>query len=129
MKLVKTIPHMGGLPDCACCKQAETKLLEQAAYGRKVTVNTAPLTIVAIVALMLPMPFLVQSAGAAASACLIGEAAVAMLKQGQRLNAEAAREQPYKVCKVVGKLNPEAVEGIDDYVNVMVQRMAEGCRP
>jgi hypothetical protein len=36
MKLVKTLPHLGGLPEilvfyCSRCKQAETKVLEKAA--------------------------------------------------------------------------------------------------
>jgi hypothetical protein len=36
MKLVKTIPPVGGLPEimvfyCSCCKQAETKALDRAA--------------------------------------------------------------------------------------------------
>lgn len=36
MKLVKTLPHLGGLPEifvfyCARCKQAETKVQEQTA--------------------------------------------------------------------------------------------------
>jgi hypothetical protein len=36
MKLIKTIPHIAGLPElfvfyCARCKQAETKMQEQAA--------------------------------------------------------------------------------------------------
>ena len=35
MKLVKTIPHLGGLPEiqtfyCSRCKQAETRVMEQA---------------------------------------------------------------------------------------------------
>ena len=36
MKLIKTIPHVAGLPElfvfyCATCKQAETKMQDQAA--------------------------------------------------------------------------------------------------
>jgi hypothetical protein len=36
MKLVKSIPHVGGLPDifvfyCSRCRQAETRVLERAA--------------------------------------------------------------------------------------------------
>ena len=38
MKLVKTLPHLGGLPEilvfyCSRCKQAETKVQERAAIG------------------------------------------------------------------------------------------------
>ena len=38
MKLVKTIPHIGGLPEifvfyCSRCKQAETKVQEQTVFG------------------------------------------------------------------------------------------------
>jgi hypothetical protein len=58
-------------------------------------------------------------------ACLIGQAAVALHKQGPKKDAKAAQTKAYSVCKPVGNLSYEATEGIGDYVNMMVQRMAE----
>ncbi|MEP9390417.1 hypothetical protein [Mesorhizobium sp. KR9-304] len=62
-------------------------------------------------------------------ACLIGRAAVALLKQNPPMtNAEAAQEVAYGFCPEPASIgadpNGEAVEGISDYVNLMVERMA-----
>jgi hypothetical protein len=62
-------------------------------------------------------------------ACLIGQAAVALLQQNPPMtDAEAAQEVAYGFCpepaSVGADPNGEAVEGIGDYVNLMVERMA-----
>jgi hypothetical protein len=62
-------------------------------------------------------------------ACLIGQSAVALLKQNPPMtDAEAAQEVAYGFCpepaSVGADPNGEAVEGIGDYVNLMVERMA-----
>jgi hypothetical protein len=58
-------------------------------------------------------------------ACLIGQAALALHKQGPKKDATAAQTKAYSVCKLDGKLSNDSTEGIGDYVNMMVQKMAE----
>jgi hypothetical protein len=58
-------------------------------------------------------------------ACLIGQAAVALHKQGPKKDAKAAQTKAYNVCNLVGQLSDDFIEGIGDYVNMMVQKMAE----
>lgn len=62
-------------------------------------------------------------------ACLIGRAAVALLKQNPPMtDAEAAQEVAYGFCPEPASIatdpNGEAVESVSDYVNLMVERMA-----
>jgi hypothetical protein len=62
-------------------------------------------------------------------ACLIGQAAVALLQQNPPMtDAEAAQEVAYGFCpepaSVSADPNGEAVESVSDYVNLMVERMA-----
>lgn len=54
-------------------------------------------------------------------ACLIGRAAVA-LHSGK--DANAAQDMAYKACPAPPSTGDEADEGLDDYVNLMVERMA-----
>jgi hypothetical protein len=58
-------------------------------------------------------------------ACLIGQAAVVLHKQGSKKDAKAAQTKAYSICKPVGTLSHGSTEGIGDYVNMMVQKMAE----
>jgi hypothetical protein len=50
---------------------------------------------------------------------------VALHKQGPKKDAKAAQTKAYNVCNLVGKLSDDFIEGIGDYVNMMVQKMAE----
>jgi hypothetical protein len=60
-------------------------------------------------------------------ACLVGQAAVAIHAQAKP-DAKAAQARAYKVCKEPRGLSSVSVEGIGDYVNLLVMSMAgEGC--
>lgn len=54
-------------------------------------------------------------------ACLIGRSAVAL---GQQKNAEQAQEIAYGLCKEPTDYGDAEPDGVSDYVNLMVERMA-----
>lgn len=54
-------------------------------------------------------------------ACLIGRAAVEL--HGGTKNALDAQEEAYKVCPEP-QMDEQEAEGLSDYVNLMVERMA-----
>ena len=57
--------------------------------------------------------------------CLIGRATVALHAQGAAKDAERARVVAYKQCKMKGTLGDEGAEGLSDYVNMMIEKMAK----
>lgn len=57
-------------------------------------------------------------------ACLIGRAAVALHAQTKG-DVDKAQAAAYKVCKPKGKIDEQEGEGISDFVNMMVTKMAQ----
>jgi hypothetical protein len=57
-------------------------------------------------------------------ACLIGRAAVALHNQSGTKDAAKAQQVAYRQCKTKGRIDHEEGEGVSDFVNIMVERMA-----
>lgn len=62
-------------------------------------------------------------------ACMIGQSAVALLAQGGRGDADAAQETAAAICpspkfSVTANESEQIYEGLGDYINLMVLRMA-----
>lgn len=57
-------------------------------------------------------------------ACLIGRSAVALHHQTGKMDAAKAQQVAYRQCKSKQRLGSEEGEGASDFVNMMVERMA-----
>jgi hypothetical protein len=58
-------------------------------------------------------------------ACLVGRSAVALSQQDGPKDAEKAQASAYELCEQPANFAPNTeLDGLEDYVNLMVERMA-----
>ncbi|WP_424360969.1 hypothetical protein [Methylocystis parvus] len=81
--------------------------------------------------LVVGLAFFILSTGPAGAdagddyvACLIGRSAVALHHQTGKMDAAKAQQVAYRQCKSKQRLGSEEGEGASDFVNMMVERMA-----
>jgi hypothetical protein len=82
-------------------------------------------------ALLFGLAFSILSTGPVAAdasddyvACLIGRSAVALHRQTGKMDAAKAQQVAYRQRKSKQRLGSEEGEGASDFVNMMVERMA-----